>query len=350
MPAHNAVVVRGGTRQAWKALAIFLIVSTVILGALRGLTAPSPYVSLSSGPVVGLTSGKSISLTTVNAARLSWGGYFMAKLSGQGANLVPYSEISSPAVVAQDTAAMAAAKLDAGVIAVYAVTGKLPDKFYGANVINTVSGMPAKKDGVLPGDLITRLDGRSPRSLADMIAMIQKMKGAPVILSILRGQEHISIKVIPVRKGRDWKIGVGLVAVTHIDKKDLPPSAATGSVEGPSAGLMLTLADISDLSTGELSAVPIAGTGTIDIDGGVGAIGGVAYKVAGAISAGAKVFFVPSGNYKAALRASGGHIEVVGVNGVGDALKWLCGHGATSSVCASKGLYSRLATLLRPPG
>ncbi|MFF7351871.1 MULTISPECIES: S16 family serine protease [Streptomyces] len=69
-------------------------------------------------------------------------------------------------------------------------------------------------------------------------------------------------------------------------------------VGGPSAGLLFTLGIIDKLdgdgSGGELTGGrTIAGTGTIDADGKVGAVGGVALKTQAARRDGATVFLVP---------------------------------------------------------
>ncbi|MEL4163371.1 PDZ domain-containing protein [Corynebacterium bovis] len=69
------------------------------------------------------------------------------------------------------------------------------------------------------------------------------------------------------------------------------------AVDGPSAGLMFSLAVVDKLSPGELSGGRfIAGTGTIDADGSVGPIGGITHKIAAAAHAGAEAFLVPEGN------------------------------------------------------
>lgn len=80
-------------------------------------------------------------------------------------------------------------------------------------------------------------------------------------------------------------------------------------VGGPSAGLLFTLGIIDKLngdgSGGDLTGGrTIAGTGTIDADGSVGAVGGVALKTQAAKRDGATVFLVPKdecGDAKAEL-------------------------------------------------
>ena len=86
---------------------------------------------------------------------------------------------------------------------------------------------------------------------------------------------------------------------------------------------MFTLG-VYDLVTGEdlTGGRRIAGTGTIDLEGNVGAIGGVQQKVAAAERAGAQYFFAPSSNY-ADAEAVAKNITVVEVNTAQDAINFL---------------------------
>ena len=68
----------------------------------------------------------------------------------------------------------------------------------------------------------------------------------------------------------------------------------TQNIGGPSAGLAMTLGIIDKLSSGRLTGNRIvAATGTIDPNGNVGDVGGVAQKTIAVEQAGATVFFVP---------------------------------------------------------
>ena len=70
----------------------------------------------------------------------------------------------------------------------------------------------------------------------------------------------------------------------------------TQNIGGPSAGLAMTLGIIDKLSSGRLTGDRIvAATGTIDQNGNVGDVGGVAEKTIAVERAGATVFFVPVG-------------------------------------------------------
>ena len=73
---------------------------------------------------------------------------------------------------------------------------------------------------------------------------------------------------------------------------------------GSSGGLMLTLTIYSHLNKIDLTdGKTIVGTGTIDINGNVGEISGIKYKLIGAVNKGADVFLVPVGeNYEEAKK------------------------------------------------
>jgi PDZ domain-containing protein len=69
------------------------------------------------------------------------------------------------------------------------------------------------------------------------------------------------------------------------------------NIGGPSAGLMFALAIMDKLTEqDELNGASVAGTGTIDIDGTVGPIGGIEQKLRGALRDGATWFFAPASN------------------------------------------------------
>ena len=89
-------------------------------------------------------------------------------------------------------------------------------------------------------------------------------------------------------------------ALNYLDLKDddVKVSLKLSDVGGPSAGLLFTLGIIDKLdgdgSGGDLTGGrTIAGTGTIDPDGTVGAVGGVPLKTQAAKRDGATVFLVP---------------------------------------------------------
>ena len=96
---------------------------------------------------------------------------------------------------------------------------------------------------------------------------------------------------------------------------------------GPSGGFMLSLAIYDRLTEEDLTkGRKIAGTGTIDINGNIGEIGGVNYKIIGANSGDADVFFVPEANYEEAIKykeEKGYDLNVVKVTTLSEAIDYL---------------------------
>ena len=97
---------------------------------------------------------------------------------------------------------------------------------------------------------------------------------------------------------------------------------------GPSGGLMLALTIYNKLVSEDVTGgLKIAGTGTIDQEGNVGTIGGVKYKLRGAVEAKVDLMLVPSGeNYEECLRIKEQEhldIELVSVSTFDEALRAL---------------------------
>ena len=109
-----------------------------------------------------------------------------------------------------------------------------------------------------------------------------------------------------------------------------PIDIDSGNVGGPSAGLAFSLAIIDVLTPGELTGgKQVAVTGTIDGNGNVGPVGGVAQKTAVVSDAGYDVFLVPSGEVDDVRARAGGDLEVIPVDTLEDALDALASLGGS---------------------
>jgi len=99
----------------------------------------------------------------------------------------------------------------------------------------------------------------------------------------------------------------------------------TGSIGGPSAGLAFTLTLIDELTPGELTGGrSVAVTGTINLDGTVGAIGGLRQKASAVAQVGVDTFIVPASqgqdDIAAAREAAGRDLEVIPVATLDEAI------------------------------
>ncbi len=91
-------------------------------------------------------------------------------------------------------------------------------------------------------------------------------------------------------------------------------------IGGPSAGTMFALGIIEKLTPGDqTNGHIIAGTGTIDTQGKVGAIGGIQQKMYGAVRDGAQFFLAPESNCDEVVGSVPDGLQVVKVSTLADA-------------------------------
>jgi PDZ domain-containing protein len=154
----------------------------------------------------------------------------------------------------------------------------------------------ARASGLQEGDIITRVDEQetlTSKALSEYLT--SKKPGDQVTASGTRGEEKFEAKIPLISMAPDNRTGIGFQNETVL--KVTPPDpvkfdfADTG---GPSAGLMMTLEIIAQLTGEDLTrGYRIAGTGTISGDGTVGLIGGINYKLLAADREKADYFLVP---------------------------------------------------------
>jgi PDZ domain-containing protein len=201
----------------------------------------------------------------------------------------------------------------------------VPVTYVGAVFVDVDPSFPAAKV-LQPGDTVVAADGTKVATDQDLIdAIAAHRPGDEIELQIERlGVEgEISVKAPLVEnKAKPGKAQLGVSLATR-PKFTFPVdiSIDSGDVGGPSAGLAFTLALIDRLTEGDLTGgTRVAVTGTIELDGSVGPVGGVRQKTRAAISAGAKVFLVPPDEYQDAVAAAGGRLKVEQVSSVAEAL------------------------------
>ena len=197
----------------------------------------------------------------------------------------------------------------------------------GAEIISILPQSPAA--GILqPGDVIIDMNGQPITSVTDLSSQLQTQEPGVILqLQIKRRGENLSLTVPtmpPAEPGAPVRLGISVETQETGYKLPFPvlivPQKITG---GPSAGLMFTLG-VYDLVSGQdlTGGRKIAGTGTIDLNGKVGIIGGVQQKVVAAERAGAQYFLCPPDNYQDAL-AIAQHIQVIKVATAQQALDFL---------------------------
>lgn len=199
------------------------------------------------------------------------------------------------------------------------------------NKVNYVAYIATKADTNLEvGDNIIRCNGKEILSIEEITAIIQESSvGDRISFEVLRDGKTVDTYGIVYEE--DDKKYVGISAITTFDLKCDKEIEITSkdSESGPSGGLMMTLMVYNALTNQDLThGKKIVGTGTISLDGSVGEIGGVKFKVMGAVAKKADVFFVPEGNYEEALKVKeekGYSLDIVSVATLQDAIHYLEG-------------------------
>lgn len=293
---------------------------TVLLGALITallsigvLAAPVPYVVLGPGPTVdtlGKEDGKEViqisgtaTTTSKGQLRLTTVGVqpdvkLLAAIAGwfnDEKAVVPRELVYPPNESEEQVEQRNEQEFQASQTS--AETAALRELGYAVQVVvkNVVSGGPS--DGLLRAkDVITSVDGQPVTSAPKLTEMVQsKPAGTALTIGYKRDGRDATAKITSrAQDGEPPRIGV------EIGQEQPHPfelKIDLDEIGGPSAGLMFALGVIDKIDKDDLTGGKIiAGTGTIDDEGNVGPIGGIAQKLVGAKEAGADVFLTPADN------------------------------------------------------
>jgi PDZ domain-containing protein len=172
--------------------------------------------------------------------------------------------------------------------------------------------------GVLePGDKLLTLDGRSISSTTAITTVLESQQPATTVkVAVTRAGKPATLSVrltAPPQDGKGARLGItvadGCLAPFEVDL------GLGNQIGGPSAGLMFALGIMDKVGKVDLTkGMFIAGTGTIDTEGKVGPIGGIALKMIAARHKGAKVFLAPADNCSDVQGAIPKGLEVVKVD------------------------------------
>lgn len=134
-----------------------------------------------------------------------------------------------------------------------------------------------------------------------------------------------TIKKAKIRIENNKKM-IGIVIAEDLDIESNVKYNFKESESGPSGGFITSLAIYTSLTQDITHNLKIVGTGTIDINGNVGEIDGIKYKLRGAIKENADLFFVPSSNYEDALKykkQNNYDIELISISNINEAINYL---------------------------
>ena len=281
----------------------------------NGLDAPG--VALSVGPMIKLPAqyqhafkGQFYLVTVISQAPITAGEWLAGKVS-PALQIVPPEQVTPKNTTPQQQAKQDYQMLDTSETTAIAVGLRL------AGYNSALVGKGVQVDAIVPGshangvlhigDIIVGLNGNPIQTTTDLINGISSQPAAATVhLLIKRAGTEISLDIPlmpPAAPGGTPKLGIQIETAGFNYNPPFPVSIETNKISGgPSAGLIFTLTVYNSLISQDLTGGRrIAGTGTINLDGSVGPIGGVKQKIFAAEAVGATYFLCPVDNYADAV-------------------------------------------------
>lgn len=332
-----------------------LVGAALVISTVWGITlAPVPYVTLGPGPTVdtlGESQGEPVirvsGTATTNSAgqlRLVTVGVLEPTLLDairawfdREEAVVPRELIYPPERTKQEVDEENAREFEASQTS--AETAALRELGYPVQVAVTqiVAGRPAE-GRLAVGDVITSVDGTPVTSRLRLQELVRaKPVGTALTVGYRRGEQAATTTITSAADDQGNPL-LG-VAVENRQPHKFTIDIDLEKIGGPSAGLMFALGIIDKLDPADLTGGRIiAGTGTIDDEGRVGPIGGVAQKLVGAKDAKASVFLTPEENCAEAVANPQPGIKLVKVATLQDALAALAAlrEGREPALCTAR--------------
>jgi len=174
----------------------------------------------------------------------------------------------------------------------------------GVVIIDRIIDTPAY-ESLEVGDIITKINHEDIEDYLEAFDIISSIGcNEPFYLTIYRDNKEVTLNIEKEeRENKGCILGLSQYDtytnyIFDSTKSNPKFNLIDTSGYGPSAGLIQTLSIYNMLTPIDITyGLKIAGTGTIDINGNVGIIGGVEHKVFGACKANVDIFFAPDFDY-----------------------------------------------------
>jgi PDZ domain-containing protein len=336
-----------------------MLASTLLLIGLlcAGVLIKVPYAEMSPGPTVNTlgehdgdpvlnikdrktyeTSGH-LNMTTVRVTGADYRMNLVGAVGGwlqHDSAVVPHSTLypedkSAEEVDQENAEEFSASQESAKVVALEELGIDVPSHV----IVGSVVKGGASQGKLHAGDIIRAVDGKRVSEPKDVAAAVTKHKpGEKVRFTVIpatkakaaeKAKRKVSARdekqlVVGTKKAEDGRAIVGIQpAIGHTFPFDIDIKLA--DVGGPSAGLMFSLGIVDKLTREDLTGGSfVAGTGTIDDKGKVGAIGGIQMKTVAARAKGAKYFLTPKDNCPSAAKDRPEGLTLVETDTMSDAM------------------------------
>lgn len=304
----------------------------VLLLSLGVMVAPVPYVVLSPGPTwdtLGTSEGTPVIELDGEQATESAGQLHLTTVSvdpevslfdaifawfDSAEAVVPEELIYPPDQTREEVDERNAEQFSASQSAAETAALRYLDYPSVVTVVAVADGAPAEGE-LEPGDVLRTVDGTEVTDVAELQRLVSaEPAGTTLTIGYRRDGEPGTAQVATAALGEDDTARLGVEVRYEVDAP-FELSIDLERIGGPSAGLMFALGIIDTLEPEDLTGGEIiAGTGSINQLGEVGAIGGIPQKLVAAREIGATAFLVPSRNCAEALATAPDGLTLIRVD------------------------------------
>lgn len=176
-------------------------------------------------------------------------------------------------------------------------------------------------------DEIISVNGININSIEDYKKIVENSNVGDTLNVLVKENGKEKNKYIKVIENNNKITGIYFIVKENIVTDPDIKFNFSSKESGPSGGFIMALSIYDKLIDKDLTGgKKIVGTGTIDRDGNVGAIGGVEYKLKSAVKDKADIFFVPKDNYEEVLKEKKDNkynIEIVSISNIMEAIDYL---------------------------
>lgn len=292
-------------KQFIKENLFFIILPFIVIGT---LSFPLPYYIEAPGGIINIDkkvnvkNGKdingSLNLAYVAVYDGNIGTYLLSKIN-KAWDLIPSSNIQVGNENRSDVKIRNKVLLDNSLSNAYYVAYKNIDKdlvlpSYDIQVLFIDENADTN---IEVGDKIIKIDEKEINSTDDILDYLATKNIKDKLKVIVNDGEEKYIVIGTL----DGKKSLLISVVCNYDYDEDISFHFNKGESGPSGGFMIALSIYSkNIEQDLIKGRKVVGTGTIDIDGNVGEIGGIKYKIMGAIKEDIDIFFIPVDNYKEA--------------------------------------------------
>ena len=198
-----------------------------------------------------------------------------------------------------------------------------------SNKVVVIYIMESSNSNLEVGDELISINNQDVYSKEDVSNIIEKLPiGSKLDIKVKNGNVEYNRYAYTIEEDNKKIIGILISNLKEYETNPKLEVIVDKNESGSSGGLITALSIYNSLVPNDIThTLTIVGTGTIDLDGNVGSIGGVEYKLKSAVKKNAALFIVPKDeNYNEAIKLKKENnydIEILGVSTFDEVVEYL---------------------------